>query len=152
MLQATWNFDTVLKSLDLLMIKFGDCRSKDCKVTGHQTLPLYTLRSLRPKSMQAPSAQIGLCLESNHSQSLMASNFATLWRKDPKFSALKDLKPFKTVPRIQEAGCILRVGFACSKWPHLHRAYVVTVRKLNLHSVTAIFHFVSADCLNKSSF
>ena len=65
----------------------------------------------------------------------MAGNFAALWPTDPKFSALKDLKPFKTVPRVQEAGCILRVGFTCSKWPHLHRAYVVTVRKLNLHSV-----------------
>ena len=40
----------------------------------------------------------------------------------------------------QEAGYISRVGFACSNWPHLHRAYVVTVRKLNLHSIKAKNH------------
>ena len=49
---------------------------------------------------------------SNHSQSLMACNFAALWPTDPKFSALKDLNPFKTVYKIQEASSILKVGFA----------------------------------------
>ena len=29
--------------------------------------------------------------------------------------------------KTQEASSILRVGFVCSKWPHLHRAYLVTV-------------------------
>ena len=57
----------------------------------------------------------------------MAGKFAALWSLDPKFSALKDLNPFKTVYKIQEASSILKVGFALSKWPHLHRAYVVTV-------------------------
>ena len=32
---------------------------------------------------------------SNHSQSLMAGNFAALWPTDPKFSAIKILNPFK---------------------------------------------------------
>ena len=38
-----------------------------------------------------------------------------------------DSNPFKTVSKGQEATSILRVGFALSKWPHLHRAYLVTV-------------------------
>ena len=39
-----------------------------------------------------------------------ASNF-----RDPKFSALKDLNPFKTVSKVQEAIIILRVTFVLSK-------------------------------------
>ena len=58
---------------------------------------------------------------------LTAGNFAALWPTDPKFLALKDLNPFKTVSKVQKTSSILRVGFALSKWPHLHRAYVVTV-------------------------
>ena len=35
--------------------------------------------------------------EVNHSQSLMAGNFAVLWSKDPKSLALGGLSPFKIV-------------------------------------------------------
>ena len=31
--------------------------------------------------------------------------------------------------KVQEAGSILKVSFALSKWPHFHRAYLVTVCK-----------------------
>ena len=31
--------------------------------------------------------------------------------------------------KIQGSGTLFRVGFALSKTPHLHRAYLVTVRK-----------------------
>ena len=55
----------------------------------------------------------------------MGGNFAALWPTDPKFLALKDLNLFKTVSKVQKTSSILRVGFALSKWPHLHRAYVV---------------------------
>ena len=41
-----------------------------------QTLRLYTFRPLWPKNLQSPSAQIPEHPGSNHSQSLMASNFA----------------------------------------------------------------------------
>ena len=57
----------------------------------------------------------------------MAGKFAALWSLDPKFSALKDLNPFKTMYEIQKASSILKVGFARFKWPYLHRAYLVTV-------------------------
>ena len=58
---------------------------------------------------------------------LTASNFAALWPTDPKFSALKDLNPFKNESKAQEASSILKVGFALSKWPHFHRVYLVAV-------------------------
>ena len=56
---------------------------------------------------------------------LTASNFEVLKFSDPKFSAFKDLNPIKTVSKFQKTSSILRGGFALSKGPHLHRAYVV---------------------------
>ena len=69
---------------------------------------------------------------------LTDSNFAALSPTDPKFSALKDLITFLTVSKVQEAGSILKVGFALSKGPHLHRAYLVTVYNQNFIAVYAI--------------
>ena len=70
---------------------------------------------------------------------LTAGNFAALWPTDPKFLALKDLNPFKTVSKVQKTSSILRVGFALSKWPHLHRAYVVGGCLFNLGTVQLEF-------------
>ena len=50
---------------------------------------------------------------------LTTSNFVALWPRDPKFLAVKDLKPFSTVSKVQEASRILRMGFDLSKLPHL---------------------------------
>ena len=58
---------------------------------------------------------------------LTTGNFEAIWPKDLKISATKDLNRFKKYAKYQEASSILWVGFALSKWPHLHRAYVVTV-------------------------
>ena len=99
----------------------------------------------RPHSNQ--SARVRFRSRSNHSQSLMASNFATLWPTDSKFLALKNLNPLKIVLKFQEPSSVLKMGFALSKWPHLHRAYLVTVRKLNLHSVYAYFKLATLGCL-----
>ena len=55
---------------------------------------------------------------------LTASNFAALWPTDSKFSAIKDLNFLKRYTKNQEAGSILKVDFALSKWPHLHRKCV----------------------------
>ena len=52
---------------------------------------------------------------SNHSPSLMASNFTALSPTDLKFLALKDLNLVLIVSKVQEAGSILKVGFALSK-------------------------------------
>ena len=70
---------------------------------------------------------------------LTAGNFAALWPTDPKFLALKDLNPFKTVSKVQKTSSILRVGFALSKWPHLHRAYVVGGCLFNFGTVNTYY-------------
>ena len=106
-------------------------------------LPAFKVEGVKKKSAVQPrphlnrSARIRVGPGSNHSQSLMAGNFAALWPTDPKFSALKDLNPFKTVSKVQEASSILRVVFALSKWPHLLRVYLVTVR---FHLILAVLH------------
>ena len=38
--------------------------------------------------------------------------------------------------KVQEASSTLGVAFALSKWPHLHRAYLVTVREYLSQSVS----------------
>jgi len=63
----------------------------------------------------------------------MANKFAALWPTDPKFSVLKDLNLFIIVSKVQETRNILRVGFALSKWPHLHRAYLVAAPEYLSH-------------------
>ena len=84
-------------------------------------LPALKVGGLKKKSAKRPrphsnrSARVREGPGSNHSQSLMASNFAALLPTDLKFSALKDLILFKTVSKVQEASSILRVGFTLSK-------------------------------------
>ena len=77
--------------------------------------------------MQTRSARIRDRPGLNHSQSLMARNFAALQPTDLKFSASKDLNPFTTVLKVQGANSILRVSFALSKYPHFNSAYLVRV-------------------------
>ena len=74
-----------------------------------------------------PLARVRTRARSNHFQSLTAGNFEALWSKDLKSSAFIDLFPFSIILKVQEAGSILRVGFALLKLPHLHRAYLVTI-------------------------
>ena len=78
---------------------------------------------------------------------LTAGNFAALWPTDPKFLALKDLNPFKTVSKVQKTSSILRVGFALSKWPHFNSAYLLRVP---YSSGIAVYFFLSC-CKNCSS-
>ena len=68
-----------------------------------------------PRQHSNQSARVRGGPGSNHSQSLMAGNFAALLSTELKFSELKDLNPFKTLPKAQEASSILKVGFALSK-------------------------------------
>ena len=123
-------------------LKIGVSRLKGCKVTGHQTLLLHTLWPLLRKSVQLPSAQIWVRPGSNNSQSLIACNFVALWPTDTKFSAIKDLNPFQTVSKFQEASKILKLDFALSKWPHLlhkigfvHSQMVATVPPIQVPSL-----------------
>ena len=74
---------------------------------GLKTSPIYTVIEyfiLCPSVPQSASLPgLDSRSRSNHSQSLMASNFAALWSTDPKFLALKDLNPFKTVSKVHAA-------------------------------------------------
>ena len=84
-------------------------------------LPVVKVGGLTKKSAILPrphsnqSARVRVVPGSNHSQSLMASNFAALCPKGSKFSALKDLILFTAVLKAQEASSILKVGFAFLK-------------------------------------
>ena len=68
-----------------------------------------------PQPWSNRSAQIRVVPGSNHSQSLMASNFIALLPTDSIFLSLKDLSLLQSVSKFQEAGSILRMGFALSK-------------------------------------
>ena len=56
---------------------------------------------------------------------LTANNFKALWTTDSIFTAFKDLNLLKKYTRNQEACSISRVISALSKWPHLHRVYLI---------------------------
>ena len=96
----------------------------------------------RPRPHLKQSARVRCLARSNHSQSLMAGNFAALWPTDSKFSALKDLILFSTVSKDQKASSILKVGFSLSRWPHLHRVYLVTVCKRGATAVLRAYSYV----------
>ena len=96
-----------------------------------------------PRPLSNQLAWVRTQAESNHSQSLMARHFAALWPTDPKFSALKDLNPFKKLWKLQDASSSLRTVFALSKWPHFHRAYLLAICKqgsVALHSSVCCFY------------
>ena len=84
------------KGLDLSILKnlgsVGQRASKlpAVKVGGHKKKSADW-----PRPLLNQSAWIRVVPGSNHSQSLMAGHFAALWPTDLKFSALKDLNPFK---------------------------------------------------------
>ena len=119
----------------------GLCRSKRCKITSCQSWRSQERSASRPRPQSASLPGFEPRSRSNHSQSLMAGNFAALWPTDPKFLALKDLNPFKIVSKVQKTSSILRVGFALSKWPHLHRAYVVGGCLFNFGTVFKQVHY-----------
>ena len=54
---------------------------------------------------------------------LTADNFETLYLRDPKFLALKDLYSLKKYDEYQKTSYNFRLGFALSNRPYLHRAY-----------------------------
>ena len=90
----------------LLAVKFGGLKKKSAGRPWPQSASLLGFDSRS---------------RSNHSESLMAGNFAALWPTDSKFLATKDLNLLKKHTKNQMASSILKVVFAFSKWPHLHR-------------------------------
>ena len=119
-----WTFDTVLKG-------FRSFNAKNLGSVGQRAAKLLAVKvgGLKKKSAGRPRPQSASLLgfdsrsRSNHSESLMAGNFAAHWPTDPKFSALKHLNFLKKHTKNQEASSILRVVFTLSKWPHLHREW-----------------------------
>ena len=61
---------------------------------------------------------------------------SVIW--DVRVRRVKVLILFSTVSKDQKTSSILKVGFALSKWPHLHRVYLVTVFK---RGATAVLLF-----------
>ena len=128
MLLAFWSFDTVEKRVRTLnAVNMGSVGQRAAMILAVNVGGLKKKSANRPWPHSKQLAWVRFRSRSNHSQSLMAGNFAALWPTDSKFSALKDLILFSTVSKVQETGSILKLGFACSMWPHLHRAYLVTV-------------------------
>ena len=124
----------------------GSVDLRASKLTAFKVGGLKKKSATRPRPHLNQAARIRSQASSNHSQSLMASYFAALSPAAPKFSALKDLNPFSTVSKVQEDGSILKIGFTFSKWPHLHRAYLVTVYNQNFIAVCNIRERVINTC------
>ena len=109
--------------------RFRCLNAENLGSVGQRAAKLLAVKvgGLKKKSAGRPRPQSASLLgfdsrsRSNHSESLMANNFAAHWPTDPKFLALKDLNLLKKHTKNQEASSILRVVFALSKWPHLHR-------------------------------
>ena len=142
MLLFYWNFDTVFKKI----------RSYDAE----------NLDSVAQKAAKLPAIKLwewfdpGDCFEWGWGQAadfflrpptLTAGNFEALWPTDPKFLALKDLNLLKEYIKYQETSYNSRLGFAQSNRPHLHRAYLVTVRRLVKATVYAC-HFLRKKSTN----
>ena len=127
MLLASWTFNTFEKRIrSLNAVDMGSVGQKAAKLLAVNVGGLKKKSANRPRPHSKQSARVRCLARSNHSQSLMASNFAALWPTDSKFSAIKDLNLLKKHIKNQVASSILKVVFAFSKWPHLHRAYVIS--------------------------
>ena len=127
MLLASWFLVCFFKRFRCLNAEnLGSVGQRAAKLLAVKVGGLKKKSAGRPRPHSNQLARVRTRAKSNHSQSLMAGNFAALWPTDSKFSALKDLILFSTVSKDQKASSILKVGFALSKWPHLHRAYVIS--------------------------
>ena len=126
---ASWFFVYFFKS-------YRSFNTVSIKSVGQRTLKLLAVKSRGLKKKSATCfrphlnqlTRIWVCPGSNHSQSLMACNFAALWPTDLIILAKKDLNLLQSVVKFQLAGSILRLTFALSQWPHLHWVYLVTVQ------------------------
>ena len=73
-------------------------------------------------------------------RTLMAGNFAALWPEDSKFLAFNNLNLLKKHTKNQIGSSILEAVFVFSKWPHLHRIYVIS---------GCIFFARAVECVHK---
>ena len=128
MLLAFWSFDTVEK-------RIRSCNAENLKSVGQRAAKLPAIK-LWEWLEQARHRTWADCFVWGRGRlvdfflrppTLTASNFAALWPTEPIFTAFKVLILFSTVSKDQKASSNLKVGFALSKWPHFHSAYVIGV-------------------------
>ena len=103
------------------------CWSKGCKVTVCQTSRLILL-SMSRTWVARLWFDYGWAAE--FFSNLKLWQFVTLQPFDlqtPTVPLWKDLEPVVNILSAQETRSILKIGFALSKVPYLHSAYVVTV-------------------------
>ena len=122
MLLASWFLVCFFKrSRSLIAENLGSVGQRAAKFQAVKVDGLKKKSAGRPRPQSASLLGFESWSRSNHSESLMAGNFAAHWPTDPKFLSLKDLNLLKKRIKNQEASNILRVVFALSKWSHLHR-------------------------------
>ena len=128
MLLASWTFYTILKG-------FRSFNAENVGSVGQRAAKLPAIKVWEwfdpgPPRTQADWFECGWGWMADffvRPPTFSTGNFEAIWPKEFKFLALKDLNPFKTVLKVQEASSILRVGFALSKWPHFNSAYLLRV-------------------------
>ena len=124
MLLASWFLVCFFKRFRCLNAEnLGSVGQRAAKLLAVKVGGLKKKSAGRPRPQSASLLGFDSRSRSNHSESLMAGNFAAHWPTDPKFSALKHLNFLKKHTKNQEASSILRVVFTLSKWPHLHREW-----------------------------
>ena len=113
MLLASWFFVCFFKRFRCLNAEnLGSVGQRAAKLLAVKVGGLKKKSAGRPRPQSASLLRFDSRSRSNHSESLMAGNFAAHWPTDPKFSALKHLNFLKKHTKNQEASSILRVGFA----------------------------------------
>ena len=128
MLLASWTFYTILKG-------FRSFNAENVGSVGQRAANLPAIKVWEwfdpgPPRTRADWFECGRGRMADffvRPPTLTTGNFEAIWPKDLKTSGIKVLNRFKKYAKYQEASSILWVGFALSKWSHLHRAYVVTM-------------------------
>ena len=137
MLLASWFLVYFLKRFRTLNAEnLGSVSQRAAKLLAVKIGGLKKKSASRPRPQLASLPGFDSRSRSNHSQSLLAGNFAAIQPTDSKFLAMKDLNLLKKYIKNQEASSILRVKFDLSKWPHLHKPYLVTVQEYLSKAVT----------------
>ena len=105
--------------------KFEACRSMGCKIISHQTLRMIgPWPGLEPGQTgwlgPGPDGRLFFG-DLRHWQLVTLKPF----NLQSNIYSIERTKSFKKYTKNQEASSILKAGFVHSKWPHLHRAYLV---------------------------
>ena len=125
---ASWTFYTILKGFRPFNAKnVGSVGQRDAKLPAIKVRERFDFARVWTRADWFECGRGRMADFIVRPPTLTTGNFEAIWPKDLKTSGIKVLNRFKKYAKYQEASSILWVGFALSKWPHLHRAYVVTV-------------------------